>query len=208
MPTCNQCLTPCNCLMSEDGFRAGRGNEDGRRNSVLTGVGTTTDPYVVQFQMSGEYRPPAGELRAANLTVNNTSTKNVTSADAPSIYWDSPDSVFTFYPGVLLTLTTGNYHVVGASASFAANSTGVRRLALLGTDETGGTYTVAGDEQSGHATKNTILTCSGFNTGVLTPSPAIFVTFSNTKINTWAVGLWQNSGVPLLVTCKFWMVTA
>lgn len=208
MPTCNQCLTPCNCLMNEDGFRAGRGDEDGRRNTVISGVGTTTDPYVIQFQMSGEYRPPSGELRVSPITVNNSSAKFVTTADAPSVYWDSPGSVFTFYPGNLLTITTGNYHVVGASASFAANSTGVRRLAILGTNETGATYTVAGDEQSGHATKNTILTCTGFNTGVLTPSPAIAVVFSNTQINGWAVGLWQNSGVSLQVTFKFWMVTA
>lgn len=206
MPLCNSCLTPCNCLVTEDGFRAGRGTEDGRRNTVVTGVGTTENPFVIQFQMSGEYRPPSGEVRITDEATLSGIGDLVDSGI--SIYWDSPNSIFTFRPNNGLTaLLTGTYHMVGASASFAPAPGGVRRLTIFGVDEGGNSYYMAGDTQNGNATKSTICTTSGFSAGILTPSALVATVFSNTKINAWAVGLFQSAGVAINVQVKFWVVT-
>lgn len=207
MPTCNQCATPCNCLLTEDGFRAGRGDTDGRRNTTVTGNGTADNPYVTSFQMSGEYRPPAGELRKTNseTTVNNVGESILTD----SVYWESPGTVFFYYPASgLVALTVGNFHVVGASVSFAPAATGSRRMSLFGNDQDGNTYRVAGDVQHGTTGSNTILSCAGFTSGVLTPSPDVQAVFSNTNIDTWAIGVSQDSGGDLdIEEVRFWMAT-
>lgn len=206
MPTCNRCGTSCNCLLTEDGFRAGRGAVDGRRNTTVTGNGSFENPYVTSFQMSGEYRPPAGELRAGPENTTNGVGEFLYS---DSVYWESPSSVFFYYPNAgFVGLTEGNFHVVGASVSFAPMSSGSRRLTLHGLDQNGERYRLAGDVQDGIAGTSTVLSCAGFSSGVLTPGPSIQAMFSNTRIDAWAVGVRQDSGGDLEVQeMRFWMAT-
>lgn len=204
MPICNECTTPCNCLVSEDGFRAGRGVEDGRRNTNVTGVGTVENPYVIEFQQSGLYRPPSGEIHKNGQITFNATGDDVSGA---TVQWESPTGTFTFYLASFMALTTGNFHVVGANCVFPANATGTRRLEIIGIDEEGNQHVVAGDSQTGSAARATRLSCSAFTAGLLTPNPAILPIFSNPKIDVWTVGILQDSGGSLTADIKFWMTT-
>ena len=203
MPTCG-CTTPCNCLVDEDGYRSGH-PEQGRRSTVVTGRGVAEDPYVIEFQLSGEYRPPSAEIRMTGVVIaNNFGTVEFFTPE--NVQWESPNNnVYTavsFY-----FMLTGSFHAVGASASFAANATGTRHLDIFGIDEEGNGHFVAGNTQHGNATRPTICATSTLTAGLFTPTPAVLANFSNQRINVFNIGVRQTSGVALTTNLKFWMTT-
>lgn len=215
---CN-CINPCNCLLTEDGYFANR-SADGRRNTVVSGIGTQADPLTIEFQQSEFYRPPSGEQQVYNITVPDeaaSGTEGVTQADYSFIsIYESPSKVFVMVPqptfASVSVATFGYYQVVGASASFAANATGERNIAIYGESPVGLTGAlVAGNTQQGISTGNTVLTCAGFSAGFLNLDDIFFTVFpeiANTTINWWKIGVWQTSGGNLLIdTLKFWMTT-
>ena len=210
MPQCG-CTSPCNCSFSEDGYWAER-SQDGRRNTVVSGMGTPNDPFTVSFIQSEFFRPSAGELKGTGLSTTSGSTFAPTPADVISVY-QSPETVMISIPfGSSLALTTifGNYFVMGASATFAANATGLRRLVLLAPSPMGPVVgferAVTGVEQNGHATRPTVLSVAGFYSGML-EKDSILDGVGAAQIAPVRLEVFQNSGSSLTLTeVKFWAV--
>lgn len=77
MPSCG-CVGSCTCTWTSDGvvlFADGQGGylpaagtRVGRRNTVVTGKGTDSNPYQISFIDSLEYRPDAVEFRQVGVT--------------------------------------------------------------------------------------------------------------------------------------------
>lgn len=202
MPICNECTSPCNCRIDEDGPFSNR-FDDGRRNTTVSGNGTEDNPYTIHFQQSGEYRPPSGEVKVDTVSTTTSIGKLVASADSPFVVWQSPVNVLAFFPGNAIVYLFERFNVVGASATFAAHATGERRLALFGTRVDGETNWIGGDVQHGNTSVATKLKTVGYSSGVITTGA-----LTESRINAFVVGLYQTSGTTLAVTnIKFWVTT-
>lgn len=205
------CVSPCNCLVTEDGFNANR-SDDGRRNTVVSGFGSINDPYVIEFQQSEFYRPPSGERRSTHtLNVSTTGTFGIFSVGAAFIdVYQSPGEVFIIIPTSVVSnyiaATRGYFNIVGASATFApSNTTGARKLMISGSKPDGLDAFLTGVTQHGSASVSTILTCSMMTPGVFIERPTNGI---KKGYSHWIVTVRQNSGAPINVSnVKFWMTT-
>lgn len=213
------CINPCNCLVEEDGLYAVR-PQDGRRNTVVSGTGTPANPIVIEFQHSEFYRPPAGEVRVFDKTIPSAVTPGnavgPSEGDTLVTIYQTPTTVFSVVAlpfTEAITSTKGHFHVVGASARFAANAGGSqRRIGIIGLPPDPAVISddllLAAQEGLGNAGRDTVLTCTGFSPGLLIPPSPLSPNVSDTRIDLWAVGVNQDSGGPLLIEeIKFWMVT-
>lgn len=212
------CINPCNCLVTEDGYFASR-PQDGRRNTIVSGVGTVTNPLVIEFQQSEFYRPSTGEQQVFNINVENEAsggTEGVTQGNYTFVtIYESPGAVFVSAPQPLFSTTSaaafGYFRIIGASASFASNATGQRNIAVMGTAPGDPIIRslIAGNTQEGNTGGNTILSCAGAAPGILDRNTDFFTFFpeiANTTIDLWSIGVWQTSGGNLNIdTLKFWI---
>lgn len=209
-----QCLDPCNCLVTEDGFFANR-STDGRANTVVTGRGTETDPYVISFQQSEFYRPDSGEIRTTNTRTPSSgaySFINKSSGDTFTTIYQSPNAVFFDFPAPAVDPIVGafgNFKIVGASATFQTAATGARYISILAQSPTDAStdYIIAGSGSIGHSSGPITLQCTGFAPGIF-DATFLPASYSNTRVNAFVVGVWQTTGGLLTVSnVKFWMTT-
>lgn len=66
------CSTPCGCVMADDGIKVIGDSYvvntgEGRRNTVVSGTGTVSNPYTVSFIDSEFFRPEAGDHHVEGL---------------------------------------------------------------------------------------------------------------------------------------------
>lgn len=211
---CQNCTATCNCQLSEDGYEAFR-SQDGRHNITVSGNGTGENPFVLEFQQSEFYRPPAGELSisTSRVFISGADERVDPSQDSVVTIYESPNDFFLFIPTAstdAVTFVNNTFHVVGASLTFVAQSSGIRFMRIKSPHPLNGSDVyVAGNSQGGRATSPTTLTCAGYSPGFMpgpsTPIPALL---SDISIDGWGIGFWQTSGSPLTVTkIKFWAVT-
>lgn len=211
MPACN-CTAPCNCAVDEDGFFALRPS-DGRRNTVVSGFGSPADPLVFQFQNSEFYRAPAGEKRAENVTLGSGSGRYLEeNTDVVVTAYETPGSVFIPVPNSdALAVMRQRYHISGAAAKFATNSTGVRSIHIISTPPDLTVFldnlAIAGHTSASSSTNNMYLSCSGYSPGVHVTDP-IVPGIGDRRFNLWGILIQQSSGGDLnLEYVKFWVVT-
>lgn len=208
------CVSPCNCIVDEDGIFSNRASE-GRRNTVVSGSGSFEDPIVIQFQHSEFYRPPAAQQSADNITLTSGLGKNLSSFNGHTLVtvYQSPTAVLAGVPISISKLTasiSGHFFLLGASATFPANSVGVRTLGIYSATSNG-TLSISDSVRAGQiavasSTRKTFLSCTGFSTGLFNTANPLII--SDTRTDYWAVGVGQNSGGNLNVeTIKFWVAT-
>lgn len=208
MPTCNECLTPCNCTIEEDGFWANR-PQDGRRNVVVEGSGTLLDPITISFMQSEFFRPEAAEVQAPTKSVPTNDNTPVDADDYTVTVYQTPHQVLIKAVGVFVQPLTAfhNYWIVGASATFPANATG-ERMIEIGTDNADlvGSVRIAGNVQTAVAGASSVLSCAGFTPGLLLPEFSL-EGFLYKKAAPIQVALFQTSGgAPMNVTqIKLWV---
>ena len=205
MPQCLDCSSPCNCYIEEDGFRANR-SQDGRNNIIVEGSGSVDDPFTFSFMHSEFFRPKAEEILAPSIVVPSTSPdQRPISFYTTSVYYNGEHAIigipFALIPGVMGVF--GNYFMVGASATFSANATGIRKIAICSDDITGGpTRAFAANAQMGLAGRDTTVSCEGFISGYLTVSSGVV----DTRLSLMIVQLYQSSGVDNIVkNVKLWV---
>lgn len=205
MPQCAECASPCNCYVEEDGYRANR-SQDGRNNVIVSGSGSVDDPFTFSFMHSEFFRPKAEEIIAPSLDIPPSSPdQRPIDFYTSTTYYNGERAIigipFAVVPGVMGVF--GNFFMFGASATFSANATGVRRISLLTDDFTGGpTRVSAGAAQMGLAGRDTTVSCEAFVSGYLTVNSAVL----DTRLSLIIVQLWQDSGVTINVkNVKLWV---
>lgn len=209
MPHQCGCVTPCNCIMEEDGYWAER-PQDGRRNTILSGSGTPNDPFTISFMQSEFFRPSAGELVPSSLPIVLASGSNdsITQSEV-TVSYQTPGEIFINFAlnPVILTALIGNFMLVGASAAFAAsNTTGTRSIGI-GTNHpfTAVTRFVTSSEQGGSSTRSSYVQASGFASGNLDKT-GLLSGITDSKIAPFSLTIFQSSGGPIDVTqVKFWV---
>lgn len=146
------CQNPCSCWVAPDGDSptvTGTGN--GRFNTDVNGVGTTSDPYLIGFIDSEFYLPPAGEVFSTTTKVaaNNATLDSV---NFDTIVFDTPTFFFVGFPffNISLYVPENRFWFVHASCLFKDNgfNTGFRKLGIVFSppydQAAGATFLVAG----------------------------------------------------------------
>jgi hypothetical protein len=163
------CTSGCSCHAEEDGFFA-NDSEHGRRNTVVTGNGTLSDPWTVSFIDSVQYRPVAAEIRYPDRSLDGIQTLN--GEGITVVYKTSPNNktVFVGYPTPTSPsmIVSGNYFIVGAAAEFQANAdAGTKKaISIRAAHATLGFIIIAGAVTAGLTTEDMILTASGYSPGL------------------------------------------
>lgn len=202
------CTTSCTCVFADDGIvRIGdsyvMNSGKGRRNTVVSGQGSIQDPYTVSFIDSEFYRPDAGEYNFADHQSTIELEILSFSPDPPTVIYETPGVVFTgltenFSPISPIRGVKGFFQVVGASAEFSADTTGVRKLMIVYLDAV--QHIIASNTVDAGAETQT-LSCTGFNPGRFAP-----VGVNQTGFPNYMVRVFQNTGGTLQLTrLKFWM---
>lgn len=205
MPQCSECASPCNCYIDEDGYWANR-PQDGRNNVIVEGSGSVEDPFTFSFMHSEFFRPKAEEIVAPSIDVASGSPLQHPRTFYTSTTYNNGEQVilglpFNFLPGVMGVF--GNFFMLGVSATFSANATGVRKV-HIGTDDISGgpTRIVGGAAQMGLAGRDTTVSCEAFMSGYLTVSSPII----DTRLAVFIIQLYQDSGVSINVkNVKLWV---
>lgn len=209
MPTCsNECTTPCNCYIEEDGYYAER-PQDGRHNIMVSGNATIEDPLTFSFMHSEFFRPPAAEIQTSTFNLPNNSSEEPQGSGYNVTVYQTPSAILIASPigfAGIASNAFSNFFMCGASATFPANATGLRLISISTSHpKTDVPYQVAGNVQPAVASRESKLSCSGFVPGYLKPtllSPGV-VDF---RTSPFIVTVWQTSGVPLVVTnIKLWV---
>lgn len=205
----NGCQNPCNCTFFDDGVvQLGSGDYvlnsgKGRRNTVVSGKGTIKDPITVSFIDSEFFRPEAGEYTFPDQEADLEDTYvNFFPATGVVVY-QTPGKVFgsldeTFTPFNFSRTVKGFYQIFGASATFSADSTGARRIAILNND-TSQNILAASTVDAGSESQT--ISCTGFH-------PGVFAHFGALKPGYpfYMVRVYQNTGGTLQLTnLKFWV---
>lgn len=206
---CAQCRTPCTCVVADDGIIVANNSYvlnsgKGRRSTVVSGTGTAANPYTVSFIDSEFYRPQAGEFQypdqnAASIDGDLLDFTN----GAGVVSYQTPNTIFfNIASGMLGDFSTfGFFQVVGASATFASNTTGSRSIRIEAGSQSS-TYIVAGYTTDVPAEDFT-LSCAGFFPGLFTSVPSSPIGFTTIKVR-----VSQDSGGTLALTnIKFWVGT-
>lgn len=199
------CTTPCTCIFADDGIKVINNNYvvntgEGRRNTVVDGSGTVSDPYTISFIDSEFYRPNAAEIGYPPQTANTGGEDDFQGGfvvyQTPEVIITSPTADFT---------VKGFFYVVGATVEFAANTTGTRKIYIYTNDSPslGPLHHIAAATADAPAESFT-MSCSGF-------WPGKFDDSGNTPVlgvSRFLVRVFQDSGGPLGISnMKFWVGT-
>lgn len=210
MPTCSdECTTPCNCYIDEDGYWAER-PQDGRHNIAVSGSATIEDPLTFSFLQSEFFRPPAAEIRRSMVSTTTGSVKTVDGTTFDITIYQSPNKILIAAPVALAIETSiafGNFFLCGASATFTANGTGDRVINIVSGDSFDDTpYQIAGNAQPGLAAKDSILSCCGFVPGYLDKTGLIDPGILDNRLTAFIVSVYQTSNANMNVSnIKLWV---
>lgn len=203
------CISPCNCSISEDGY-FGNAPSRGRANTQVTGNGSVSDPFVLSFIDSVNFRPQAAEVRYPNRTVADGTTTTISSPSSPFkgiVIYQTPGLVllaFSLFNSIVLN---AHYFIVGASVEWAATGPLGGRNLWIEADTSGPNVlpnrVIAGTSQSATNTV-TVQTCSGYFPGIYT-----FNLDTSGFTSEFKIGVKQDGvavGIPIS-NIKFWVTT-
>lgn len=201
------CSTPCGCVMADDGIKVIGDSYvvntgEGRRNTVVSGTGTVSNPYTVSFIDSEFFRPEAGEFSFPNQDVTNNAYDLLDFSNGPGVVaYQTPHTIFLRLEGGGLGDFTvkGFFQFVGASVEFANSTVGARKIVISYVDGAN-VRTFAGNTSEAPGESLTLSTV-GFFPGRFSPSITHPVGFSEFKVH-----VWQDSGGNMSITnLKFWV---
>lgn len=179
------CSARCTCVIADDGIVIGTEGQyildtgRGRRSTVVAGVGTLAEPYTVTFIDSEPYRPESSTNQ--NLGFNLSISSGV---------WVLIDFSLEMF---------GQFQFIGASVTFAANSTGERGIAVL-LNKADGLYEMICGYKTDATTEAMTISTSGFYPGINSPDPG--------TITRYIFACFQSSGSTIGISDeRFWLVS-
>ena len=198
------CNNPCSCFFADDGNSPvfpGDGS-GGRYNSVVSGIGSASNPYKIEFIDSGEYKVPTQQVSFAGpRTAGHNSDQTV---EFDTIDYYSPNKILIGFPDSFddqLFPQYNRFWFVSANITFSAESaSGVRQIYILYTPATTTPYVVAAKTSTGLGEPVT-LSANGFTV----QEPGVNPNFAN---GFFEVHFRQNSGVTLTVTNASFSIVA
>lgn len=210
MPICG-CVESCNCTVAQDGYW-GNHPELGRNFSNVTGDGSSSDPFVITFLDSLEFRPRTAEIGWKDFSLVSTSS-NFTpvsfTADQDSfLIYESPIHFVVRDPfSFEYRYSDFNYMYIGASVTFAETadaSTNDRQIALANLYAEvfpATSHVIAASQSPGGNADPLTLTCEAFWPGIF-----LTVTGVGNVRQEFQLYVYQNSGSNIVLSdIKIWI---
>lgn len=190
------CNNPCTCFFADDGDSPafpGDGSR-GRYNSVVSGIGSSSNPYKIEFIDSGEYKVPTQQVSFAGPRVAGNNSDQV--VDFDTIDYSSPNKILIGFPDSFddqLFPQYNRFWFVSTNITFSAESAdGIRRVTIEYIPATTTSYVVAAKTSTGLSEPVTLSAC-----GFAVQEPGVNPNFAN---GFFEVHFMQNSGVILTVS--------